>query len=100
MGPEAAPMPEGQYGKRRESKHPDYGGAEVIGAEVYQVATMILRDVGGDTKSRKINSRWAAEEACGSLTGIDGEEWKSVPAQGRFLAPEEVVVPHVPISPF
>ena len=38
------------------------GGAEAIGAKVYQVAMAILRDIGNDAKGRKINSRGTAEK--------------------------------------
>ena len=75
LGPEASPILEGKYGKRLAAKHPDWG-AEEIGANIYQVAMVIQRGLGDDTKGRKINSRGIAEEECGPTTGIDGEGWK------------------------
>ena len=52
MGPGASQIQEGNYGRSIAFKHPDWR-AEVIGSEIYQVATMILRGRGNDTKGRK-----------------------------------------------
>ena len=81
LGPEASPILEGKYGKRLAAKHPDWG-AEEIGANIYQVAMVIQRGLGDDTKGRKINSRGTTEAEYGSLTGIDGAEWQSMSANG------------------
>ena len=56
VGPEAAPIQEGIYGKRLASKHPEWG-AGAIGGGSYQVAMAILRDIGNDTEWRTLNSR-------------------------------------------
>ena len=77
MGPEAAPIQEGQYRRNLAVNHPDWG-VGMIGAEIYQVAMMIPRDLVNDTYGRKINSRGTAVAECGSMAGIDGEVWQSV----------------------
>ena len=99
MGPEAAPMQEGKYGRNLAAKHPDWV-ADLVGAKIYQLATTMLRHLENDTNGRKINIRGTSAAECGSLTGIDGEGWESAHINDWFLAPKEGIFPHATISPF
>ena len=49
MGQEAEPPKEGKHVKHLEATHQDWR-AKVIGPKIYQVAMMILRDLGNDVK--------------------------------------------------
>ena len=52
LGPDAAPIHGGRYGKKLKAKHPDWR-AEVVGDKIYLVAMMVLREIGNDTEWRK-----------------------------------------------
>ena len=79
------PFREGQYGKHLAVKHPGWG-AKVSGPKIYQVAMMILRDLGDEANGRKINSRGTSDDECGSVTGVGGEDWGSIAVCDWFLA--------------
>ena len=68
MGLGCATAVGGGYEKHLSVKKPDWE-AEVIAAMIYQSAVLILRESGSYSAGRKINSRGATEEECGSLTG-------------------------------
>ena len=71
-----------------------------IGPRIYQVAAIILRDIGNDTHGRKTNSRRTPEGECGSATGDEGDRWKSPHIADCFLTMKERIVGYVMISPF
>ena len=99
LGAEGAPSIEGRYGKRLSANRPNWrvGG---IGANIYQVESMIMRDIGNDTQGRKINSRrtaWGNADPRPELKGGPGNQCISLTG---FSHPNERVAPRVLISPF
>ena len=71
-----------------------------IGARIYKVALIILRDVGNDSNGRKINSRGTSEFGRESVMGAKGAKWKSTPLTDWFFAVKEGVMRHVLVSPY
>ena len=48
----------------------------------------------------KINSRGTADAECGSTTGNEDEEWRTVRINDCFLALNVGILSHVSVSPF
>ena len=70
-----------------------------IGARIYKVALIILRDVGNDSNGRKINSRGTSEFDRDSVMGEKGEGLESMDVAVWNLAIKEGVPKHVIGSP-
>ena len=74
---EIAASRSGKYDRHLAVENPDRV-AEAIGPKLYQATVMILRESGRYWAGRKINSRRAADEECGSTTGNENEEWETI----------------------
>ena len=90
---------EEKYDKHVAVKHQDRN-FKMIGSKIYQSTVMILKDIGHWSMWRKINSRWAMEEECGSMTGRDEEDSKSMHVVDCFRALKGGIVSHVQASHF
>ena len=55
---------------------------------------------GNDTNGSRINSRKTSEFECATFTGEDGEDWKSLSSNERYLSITEGSMKHVLVSPF
>ena len=72
---------EGKYGRHLSAKHPHWA-ERLIGKEIYQYATVIMREYGNDTKGGEINSRkWAGESAKQSW----GSMWRLEVNRSKYM---------------
>ena len=90
---------EEKYDRHLAATHQDWN-FKMIGSKIYQSTVMILNDIGNWPMWRKINSRWAMGEECGSMTGRDEEGWKSTHVLDWFRALKGGIMSHVQASPF
>ena len=83
----------GQYDKDLAVNHPGRE-SEVAGSNLYQAEVVILREGGYYSTGRKFNSRRTAEAECGSTTGHENEEWRTVRIDDWFLELKVGIPPH------
>ena len=74
----------GYYGRNLAAKKPQWA-EKLIGREIYQYTMVIMREYGGDTKGRKINSRKTtgrnAKRPWGARRRLEIDRSKSVAAK-------------------
>ena len=89
----------GKRDKNLDVKRPDWE-VGAIGPKIYQVAVVIMREIGHYSMGRKINRRGTADGECGSTTGNENEEWETAHINDRFLAISVGILSRVFVSPF
>ena len=89
-----------QNARRLEVKTPPYWQSRLIGAQIYQIALIISRDLGNDINGSKISSRGTSEFERDPVMSGKGEDWKSTAVADWFLSITEGVLKHVLVIPF